>query len=70
MLTNERERKICKKYSARDDRGFVHCSKCPLRRGEPQEFKCKANSHYDRKQKIWEFDRQGLWWKGVKKNDR
>lgn len=58
MLTNERERKICKKYSTRDETGKVHCSECPLNKSEERyDFRCKANSHYNRKTKEWEWDR-------------
>lgn len=58
MLTNEREHKICKKYSARDDAGNIHCWECPLKKGnfEQHDFRCKANSHYDRKTRDWEYD--------------
>lgn len=58
MLTNERERRICAKYSARDDDGNIHCWECPLKKGDPEQydFRCKANSHYDRKTRDWEYD--------------
>lgn len=58
MIKNEREQKICDKYSARDDTGHVHCYECPLSKGNPQryDFRCKANSHYDRHTKEWEYD--------------
>lgn len=58
MITNEKERKICKKYSSYDDDGFVNCDKCPLNKGDPQihDFRCKANSHYDRHLKEWVYD--------------
>ena len=58
MITNDRERKICKKYSARDEGGHVHCYECPLNKGNPRawDFRCKANSHYDRHTKEWEYD--------------
>ena len=54
MITNEREQKICDKYRARDEKGFVHCNECPLNKGE--DAKCKATSHYNRKTKEWEYD--------------
>lgn len=59
MIKNIREQKICDKYSARDDTGHVHCNECPLSKGNPQwyDFRCKANSHYDRHIKEWEYDR-------------
>lgn len=52
------EQKICDKYSKRDEQGFVHCYECPLKKGNPVQwdFRCKANSHYDRKTKEWEYD--------------
>lgn len=58
MLTNDRERRICFKYSAYDDEGHISCYKCPLRKGnfEMWDFRCKANSHYDRKEKEWVYD--------------
>lgn len=58
MLTNEREKAICKKYSAHDENGFVHCDECPLSKGNPEiwDFRCKANSHYNRHTHEWEFD--------------
>lgn len=58
MLTNERERKICEKYITRDERRKVHCNECPLAKGDVRhwDFRCKANSHYDRKTMEWEFD--------------
>lgn len=60
MLTNDRERKICEKYSARDEAGYVHCRQCPLQKGDWRwwDFRCKANSHYDRKTREWEYDSQ------------
>lgn len=60
MLTNDRERKICAKYSARDEEGYVHCSECPLTKGNPKQydFRCKANSHYDRHTGEWEYDEE------------
>ena len=57
MLTTERERKICEKYSCVDEEtGKVRCYECPLRKGEGYDFRCKANSHYDRKKQSWEYD--------------
>lgn len=58
MLTNDRERKICEKYSSYDEYERVHCSECPLVRnnGRYYDFRCKANSHYNRKTKEWEYD--------------
>jgi hypothetical protein len=56
MLTTDKEKAICKKYSARDSKGYVHCNICPLRKGSGYDFRCKANSHYNRKTKEWEMD--------------
>lgn len=58
MLTNEREKAICKKYSAYDENGFVRCDECPLSKGNSKiwDFRCKANSHYNRHTHEWEFD--------------
>jgi hypothetical protein len=30
LKLTEKERKICKQYSARDEKNKVHCSECPL----------------------------------------
>lgn len=57
MLTNEREKAICKKYSTRDSEGKVHCNECPLNKSKGMwNAICKANSHYNRKTKEWEYD--------------
>lgn len=58
MITNYREKRICDKYSASDETGHVHCKDCPLKKGNPSryDFRCKANSHYNRKTKDWEYD--------------
>ena len=58
MITNKREQKICDKYSARDNEGKVHCKECPLRKGYNYDFRCKANSHYDRCTGEWEYDEE------------
>ena len=62
MLTTDKERRICAKYSAYDESGHVHCSECPLTKGNPRswDFRCKANSHYDRHTKEWEYDEDHL----------
>ena len=52
----EREKKICKKYGARDEHGFVHCNKCPLV-VDVDEHLCKANAQYNRHTKQWELKR-------------
>ena len=58
MLTNHREKRICAKYSAYDENNKVHCSECPLHKGNVRwwDFRCKANSHYDRHTGEWEYD--------------
>lgn len=55
MLTNDRERKICDKYSARDEYGFVHCKECPLVK-DRFSLLCKANSSYNRNTRKWDPD--------------
>lgn len=57
MLT-EKQKKICKKYSARDEEGFVHCKECPLAI-DHDKHTCRAFMHYDRHKKEWVRDRQG-----------
>lgn len=54
MLT-DKQVKICRKYSARDENGKVHCRECPLVVSETF-FMCRANSHYDRHTRNWEYD--------------
>lgn len=51
----EKQKKICIRYSKRDEKGLVHCHECPLVVGSPEnyDFRCKANSHYDRHRKEW-----------------
>lgn len=56
MLTTDKEKAICKKYSTYDIDGFLLCNICPLRKGSGYDFRCKANSHYNRKTKEWEYD--------------
>ena len=58
MITNQRDQKICDKYSEQDITGHVHCSECPLVKGDPNsyDFRCKANSHYNKSTKEWEYD--------------
>ena len=48
-----REKKICEKYSARDEQGFVHCKECPLV-VDHTEHLCKANAEYNRHTKEWQ----------------
>lgn len=57
MLTNPKEQKICDKYIQRDETDHVHCNECPLNKSSGiYDFRCKANSHYNRKTKDWEYD--------------
>ena len=57
MIKTQREQKICEKYGKRDKDGHVHCFECPLRKSKGDyDFRCKANSHYDRKLKDWVND--------------
>ena len=54
-MTNK-EKKICEKYSSHDKDGYVHCFECPLRiTKETWDFRCKANSIYNRHTKEWEL---------------
>ena len=55
MLKTEREKKICAKYSAKDENGKVHCYECPLSISE-ETATCKATAHYDRNLREWVFD--------------
>lgn len=59
MLKTDKEKEICLKYSTRDDAGNVHCSECPMAYGKnnPYDFRCKANSHWDRKEKDYIYDK-------------
>ena len=56
MITTDREKAICEKYSAYDKNNRVHCNECPLSKGNPTQydFRCKANSHYNRHTRAWE----------------
>lgn len=49
MKLTQEEREICKKYSARDENGLVHCYECPLA-VDTRYALCKANL----KKKEWE----------------
>lgn len=54
MLKTERDKKICARYSARDETGKVHCSECPLVRPSPySDVSCVATAHYDRHLREW-----------------
>lgn len=54
MLT-EKQKKICEKYSARDENGLVHCKECPLAI-DHYNHTCRAFMHYDRSKKEWVED--------------
>lgn len=57
MLTNEREKAICKRYGAKDEHGKVHCNECPLKRySDATEAMCKSIGHYDRHKRKWVLD--------------
>lgn len=59
MLKTEKEKYTCAVYSAKDETGHVHCHECPLRRSYGEySFHCKANSHYDKETKEWEYDKE------------
>lgn len=54
MKLTDKEKEICRKYSARDKYGYVHCYMCPLiRHSDVSDCTCKANAHYDEKEKTW-----------------
>lgn len=57
MLTTEKQKQTCQKYSTRDSDGKVHCLECPLTL--PQVWSgiaCRATYHYDRHRKEWVLD--------------
>lgn len=54
MLT-EKQKKICEKYKARDEKGLVHCKECPLVIDHDWHT-CRAFMHYDRSKKEWVED--------------
>ena len=54
MLT-EKQKKICEKYKARDEKGLVHCKECPLVI-DLDGHSCRAFMHYDRSKKEWVQD--------------
>lgn len=55
MLTSERQKRICAKYSTRNADGKVRCSECPLVISYAWSM-CRANAHYDRHLREWDFD--------------
>lgn len=57
MLKAEKEKAICEKYGAYDETEHVHCFECPLSKSEGNyDFRCKANSSYNRHTHEWEYD--------------
>lgn len=54
MLT-EKQVATCRKYSARDAEGRVHCMECPLV-VDKDRLMCRANSTYDRHKREWDYD--------------
>lgn len=57
MLTTEKQRQTCAKYSVRDSSGKVHCYECPLRLTQVWSWgACRAAYHYDRCRKEWVLD--------------
>ena len=61
MIKSKKEQSICQKYSSRDADGKVHCSECPLRKSKGNyDFRCKANSSYNKRTKEWEYDHSAM----------
>lgn len=60
MIRTEKQKSICRKYSARDKDGYVHCNDCPLVIDRRYHM-CRSNSHYDRKLKEWVPDESDEW---------
>lgn len=54
MLT-DKQKKICEKYSKRDENDQVHCQECPLAISHA-DATCRAFMHYDRKKHEWMED--------------
>ena len=59
MLKSERQKNICRIYSARDENGYVHCNDCPLVVDRKYHM-CRSNSHYDRRLKEWVPDEEEI----------
>ena len=54
MKLSKEDEAICKKYSALDKTGRVHCSQCPLvRPSRLSDCTCLANSCYDERRETW-----------------
>jgi hypothetical protein len=57
MITTQKEQKICDKYSIHDETGHTCCKICPLNKStDSYDFRCKANSHYNKSSREWEYD--------------
>lgn len=57
MLTSDKERRICEKYSAVGEDGKVRCGECPLSKSEGSyDFRCKGWCHYNPATHEWEPD--------------
>ena len=58
MITTDREKAICEKYSAYDKNNRVHCNECPLSKGNPTQydFRCIAMRDNNRHSRAWEYD--------------
>ena len=57
MLTTEKNKRICAKYSARDENGNVHCQDCPLVISR-RDRTCRAFMHWDRHKMEWVMDEE------------
>lgn len=59
-LTNEREKRICARYSTAGEDGKVKCLTCPLNYinygTDMPPMTCKAIMHYDRHRREWVDD--------------
>lgn len=50
MKLTEEQQKICDKYSARDEEGFVHCHECPLAINHTYHLCLKVATRHDLKE--------------------
>ena len=55
MLTTEKNKRICRKYSTPDKDGLVHCRDCPLVISR-RDRTCRAFMHWDRHRMEWGMD--------------
>lgn len=42
MKLTDKEEKLCKKYSKKDNKGHIHCHECPLKLKNLEGYYCKA----------------------------